>query len=84
LRESVIAHPADTIVFGEKASASIQFYVVLAADATQYLPIWKKAGTAARGCCLAKAAAPTMRLATAVCGRSAMAKVCAPSTLGGH
>jgi prepilin-type N-terminal cleavage/methylation domain-containing protein/prepilin-type processing-associated H-X9-DG protein len=38
LRESVIRRPADTIVFGEKASASIQFYVVLATDATQYLP----------------------------------------------
>ena len=38
LRESIILHPADTIVFGEKASASVQFYVILAADATQYLP----------------------------------------------
>ncbi len=37
LRESVIAHPADTIVFGEKASASTQFYVVLVMDASQYL-----------------------------------------------
>jgi prepilin-type N-terminal cleavage/methylation domain-containing protein/prepilin-type processing-associated H-X9-DG protein len=37
LRESVIGHPADTIVFGEKASASSQFYVVLAMDASQYL-----------------------------------------------
>jgi prepilin-type processing-associated H-X9-DG protein len=38
LRESVIARPAETIVLGEKASASAQFYVVLAADASQYLP----------------------------------------------
>ena len=38
LRESVIGRPADTIVFGEKASASVQFYVVLATDASQYLP----------------------------------------------
>lgn len=38
LRESVIRRPADTIVFGEKASASSQFYVVLATDASQYLP----------------------------------------------
>ena len=38
LRESVIGRPADTIVFGEKASASAQFYVVLASDASQYLP----------------------------------------------
>jgi prepilin-type N-terminal cleavage/methylation domain-containing protein/prepilin-type processing-associated H-X9-DG protein len=38
LRESVIARPADTILFGEKASASSQFYLVLAADASQYLP----------------------------------------------
>ena len=37
LRESVIAHPADTIVFGEKASASAQFYLVLAMDASLYL-----------------------------------------------
>ena len=37
LRESVIAHPADTIVFGEKASASSQFYLVLAMDASLYL-----------------------------------------------
>jgi prepilin-type processing-associated H-X9-DG protein len=39
LRESVIARPADTIVFGEKASASIEFYVVLASDANQFLPV---------------------------------------------
>ena len=38
LRESIIAHPADTLLFGEKASASTNFYVVLAADASQYLP----------------------------------------------
>jgi prepilin-type N-terminal cleavage/methylation domain-containing protein/prepilin-type processing-associated H-X9-DG protein len=38
LRESVLARPADTIVFGEKASASSQYYLVLAADASQYLP----------------------------------------------
>jgi prepilin-type N-terminal cleavage/methylation domain-containing protein/prepilin-type processing-associated H-X9-DG protein len=37
LRESVIARPADTIVFGEKGSASTQFYLVLAADASLYL-----------------------------------------------
>jgi prepilin-type N-terminal cleavage/methylation domain-containing protein/prepilin-type processing-associated H-X9-DG protein len=37
LRESVIAHPADTIVFGEKATASSAYYLVLAMDATQYL-----------------------------------------------
>ena len=38
LRESVIARPADTIEFGEKASSSTQFYVVLALDASLYLP----------------------------------------------
>jgi prepilin-type N-terminal cleavage/methylation domain-containing protein/prepilin-type processing-associated H-X9-DG protein len=38
LRESIMAHPADTIVFGEKASASTSFYVALAVDASQYLP----------------------------------------------
>jgi prepilin-type N-terminal cleavage/methylation domain-containing protein/prepilin-type processing-associated H-X9-DG protein len=38
LRESAIQHPVDTIVFGEKASASGQFYAVLAADANLYLP----------------------------------------------
>ena len=37
LRESVIAHPADTILFGEKASSSSQFYLVLDADASRYL-----------------------------------------------
>ena len=37
LRESVIAHPADTIVFGEKASASTVFYLVLDMNASQYL-----------------------------------------------
>jgi len=37
LRESVIAHPADTIVFGEKASASSAFYLVLDMNASQYL-----------------------------------------------
>jgi prepilin-type N-terminal cleavage/methylation domain-containing protein/prepilin-type processing-associated H-X9-DG protein len=38
LKESVISRPADTIIFGEKASTSSQFYVVLASDANQYLP----------------------------------------------
>ncbi len=38
VRESIIARPADTILFGEKASASTNFYVVLAVNATQYLP----------------------------------------------
>ena len=37
LPESVIGRPADTILFGEKASASLQFYVVLTADASIYL-----------------------------------------------
>jgi prepilin-type processing-associated H-X9-DG protein len=37
LRESVMARPADTIVFGEKASASTQFYLVLVTDASLYL-----------------------------------------------
>jgi prepilin-type processing-associated H-X9-DG protein len=37
LRESVIAHPADTIVFGEKASGLGLYYLVLAADASQFL-----------------------------------------------
>jgi prepilin-type N-terminal cleavage/methylation domain-containing protein/prepilin-type processing-associated H-X9-DG protein len=37
LRESVVAHPAETILFGEKASTSAQFYVILAADASLYL-----------------------------------------------
>ena len=36
--ESVIKHPAETIVFGEKASSSAQFYVVLALDPSQYVP----------------------------------------------
>jgi prepilin-type N-terminal cleavage/methylation domain-containing protein/prepilin-type processing-associated H-X9-DG protein len=38
LREAAIARPAETILFGEKASRSTQFYVVLALDASLYLP----------------------------------------------
>jgi prepilin-type N-terminal cleavage/methylation domain-containing protein/prepilin-type processing-associated H-X9-DG protein len=38
LRESVIGRPTDTILFGEKASSSDQFYVVLDMDANRYLP----------------------------------------------
>ena len=38
LRESVLTRPADTILFGEKASASTQFYLILAANAALYLP----------------------------------------------
>jgi prepilin-type N-terminal cleavage/methylation domain-containing protein/prepilin-type processing-associated H-X9-DG protein len=38
LRDSIIIHPADTLVFGEKASVSTSFDVVLSADASQYLP----------------------------------------------
>ena len=38
LRESVIVHPAETILFGEKASDSVQFYLILSADASLYLP----------------------------------------------
>ncbi|MEI6782481.1 MAG: prepilin-type N-terminal cleavage/methylation domain-containing protein [Verrucomicrobiota bacterium] len=38
LQESVMKHPADTIVFGEKASGSVQFYLVLAIDASTYVP----------------------------------------------
>ena len=38
LRESLIARPTDTIVFGEKATSSAQFYLVLDRDAARYLP----------------------------------------------
>lgn len=38
LRESVIARWADTIVFGEKASTSLQHYLALESDASLYLP----------------------------------------------
>jgi prepilin-type N-terminal cleavage/methylation domain-containing protein len=38
IAESAIAHPADTIAFGEKASSSSQFYLVLNSDASLYLP----------------------------------------------
>lgn len=38
LRESTILHPTDTILFGEKAEASTQFYVLLEMDAERYLP----------------------------------------------
>ena len=37
LRESVISRPAETILFGEKASLSAQFYLVLEVDAERYL-----------------------------------------------
>lgn len=38
LRELVVARPTDTIVFGEKASSSTQFYLVLNTDASLFLP----------------------------------------------
>jgi prepilin-type processing-associated H-X9-DG protein len=38
LRETVINRLADTIVFGEKASLSLQAYLVLNSDASLYLP----------------------------------------------
>ena len=38
LRDSIIVRPAETLVFGEKASASASFYVILDADGSQYLP----------------------------------------------
>jgi prepilin-type N-terminal cleavage/methylation domain-containing protein/prepilin-type processing-associated H-X9-DG protein len=37
LRESVVIYPSDTILFGEKASTSAQFYLVLDSDANRYL-----------------------------------------------
>jgi prepilin-type N-terminal cleavage/methylation domain-containing protein/prepilin-type processing-associated H-X9-DG protein len=37
LRESVLGRPTDTILFGEKASASSKFYLVLEIDASLYL-----------------------------------------------
>jgi prepilin-type processing-associated H-X9-DG protein len=37
LRESAVVHPVDTLIFGEKASASTRFYLVLNADASLYL-----------------------------------------------
>ena len=38
LRESVVIYPSETILFGEKASTSAQFYLILDSDATRYLP----------------------------------------------
>jgi len=38
LRESVLSRLADTITFGEKASLSSRFYLVLDSDASVYLP----------------------------------------------
>jgi len=38
LRESMVIYPSDTILFGEKASLSSQFYLVLDSDASRYLP----------------------------------------------
>lgn len=37
LRESAVVHPVDTFIFGEKASASSRFYLVLNANASLYL-----------------------------------------------
>ena len=37
VRESAMVRPAETIVFGEKASLSTQFYLVLEMDASRYL-----------------------------------------------
>lgn len=37
LRESAVVHPVDTVIFGEKASTSTRFYLVLNADASLYL-----------------------------------------------
>jgi prepilin-type N-terminal cleavage/methylation domain-containing protein len=37
LPETVFAQPADTVLFGEKASLSAQFYLVLDTDASRYL-----------------------------------------------
>ncbi len=36
--ETAMPCPADTIIFGEKASTSSEFYVVVDSDATKYLP----------------------------------------------
>ncbi|HEY5909638.1 MAG TPA: prepilin-type N-terminal cleavage/methylation domain-containing protein [Verrucomicrobiae bacterium] len=38
IRESTILKPVDTILFGEKKTASAQYYLVLAMDADRYLP----------------------------------------------
>jgi len=37
LRESVIIYPSETFLFGEKASTSSQFYLILDSDANRYL-----------------------------------------------
>jgi prepilin-type N-terminal cleavage/methylation domain-containing protein/prepilin-type processing-associated H-X9-DG protein len=37
VREWTIRHPADTILFGEKAAQSVRFYVLLSSDAASYL-----------------------------------------------
>jgi prepilin-type processing-associated H-X9-DG protein len=38
VKETDIRHPSDTILFGEKQSASLQYYVILDTDANKYLP----------------------------------------------
>lgn len=38
LKESLFTLPADTIVFGEKASSSAAFHLILDSDASRYLP----------------------------------------------
>jgi prepilin-type N-terminal cleavage/methylation domain-containing protein/prepilin-type processing-associated H-X9-DG protein len=55
LRESVIGNPADTILLGEKASASPAFYVLLALDATQYLSDLEESRHSGTGLSLNKA-----------------------------
>ena len=55
LRESIILRPADTILFGEKASSSAQFYLVLDADASRYLPDLEEARHGGKGGAFLKA-----------------------------
>lgn len=38
VKETAILHPVETILFGEKPSGSAEFYVLLEADASRYLP----------------------------------------------
>ncbi len=49
LRESVIIRPTDTILFGEKASSSAQFDLVLDADASRYLSDLEEARHGGKG-----------------------------------
>ncbi len=82
LRETVITRMADTVVFGEKASASAQFYLVLDTDASLYLWTSRKAATAGRPDRSTSPAAPIMPLEMAACAPFVTGIFCVRRTCG--